>query len=872
MKKIILIDGNSMMYRAYYATAATGNLMQNSKGIYTNMVYTFNNIFENIINTNFDKILVAFDKGKKTFRHDLVESYKDGRKPMPEEMRMQIPYLREYLKYQGIPIYELELYEADDIIGTVSRMAKEENYQVEIYSSDKDLFQLIDDNVYVNMVKTGSSNIERLDKEKLYEKYNLYNYQMIDFKTLMGDPSDNIKGVPKIGLKTAVKLLNEYDNLENIFNNIDKIKGSIGLSLKENKEQALTDKKIVTINKYSPIKINLSDMNRKEVDINNLLNLYKELEFKSLLVKYEKELRKENKKEINLDYKIIESEFELLNILDDCSFYLELDQNNYHKANFIGLAIITNKGNYYLDNFDNYYNTLKDFFENENIKKKTFDFKKDLVFLKYHNIDLKGVVFDLLLSTYIINPSLIKNEFKDICLSYSYDFIDYDENIYGKKDLKNIDLNTNYILQIIRKGIAIKELENNSLEIIKNNNQLELLNLELELSKVLADMEYQGVCINLEELNNQENNLNKRIKELEEIIYKLASTKFNISSPKQLGVVLFEKLNLPNIKKNKTGYSTDISVLNKLKDKHEIINYLIEYRSLTKLYNTYIIGIKNLLNKDNKLHTIFNQTLTQTGRLSSIEPNLQNIPIRTEEGSFIRKFFIPSPNSVLISSDYSQIELRVLSSLANVSKMIDYFNNDYDIHKMTAKEIFKTDEVSDFQRRSAKAVNFGIIYGISSYGLSEDLDIPIKDADNFIKHYFLVFPEIKTYMDNIIEECKKNGYITTIMNRRRYIPEIKSNNYNLREFGKRAAMNAVIQGSAADILKKAMIDIYNDLNKNKLKSKLIITVHDEVIIDCKKDELEKVKDIVLKCMNNSIKLKVPLKVSLNYGGNWLDAK
>ena len=872
MKKIILIDGNSMMYRAYYATAATGNLMQNSKGIYTNMVYTFNNIFENIINTNFDKILVAFDKGKKTFRHDLVESYKDGRKPMPEEMRMQIPYLREYLKYQGIPIYELELYEADDIIGTVSRMAKEENYQVEIYSSDKDLFQLIDDNVYVNMVKTGSSNIERLDKEKLYEKYNLYNYQMIDFKTLMGDPSDNIKGVPKIGLKTAVKLLNEYDNLENIFNNIDKIKGSIGLSLKENKEQALTDKKIVTINKYSPIKINLSDMNRKEVDINNLLNLYKELEFKSLLVKYEKELRKENKKEINLDYKIIESEFELLNILDDCSFYLELDQNNYHKANFIGLAIITNKGNYYLDNFDNYYNTLKDFFENENIKKKTFDFKKDLVFLKYHNIDLKGVVFDLLLSTYIINPSLIKNEFKDICLSYSYDFIDYDENIYGKKDLKNIDLNTNYILQIIKKGIAIKELENNSLEIIKNNNQLELLNLELELSKVLADMEYQGVCINLEELNNQENNLNKRIKELEEIIYKLASTKFNISSPKQLGVVLFEKLNLPNIKKNKTGYSTDISVLNKLKDKHEIINYLIEYRSLTKLYNTYIIGIKNLLNKDNKLHTIFNQTLTQTGRLSSIEPNLQNIPIRTEEGSFIRKFFIPSPNSVLISSDYSQIELRVLSSLANVSKMIDYFNNDYDIHKMTAKEIFKTDEVSDFQRRSAKAVNFGIIYGISSYGLSEDLDIPIKDADNFIKHYFLVFPEIKTYMDNIIEECKKNGYITTIMNRRRYIPEIKSNNYNLREFGKRAAMNAVIQGSAADILKKAMIDIYNDLNKNKLKSKLIITVHDEVIIDCKKDELEKVKDIVLKCMNNSIKLKVPLKVSLNYGGNWLDAK
>lgn len=862
MEKVILIDGSSLMYRAYYATSYDGNIMKNSKGLHTNLVYTFNLIFDKILKIETNKILVAFDKGKITFRHDIDQSYKDGRSPMPEEMREQIPYLYKYLEALGIKTYSVELYEADDIIGTLARIAKENGFIVEIFSSDKDLLQLVDKNVFVNLLKSAS-NIERFDCDYLYNKYNIYNYQMIDYKAIIGDPSDNIKGVSGIGPKTAVKLLNDYDSIEGIYNNINNIKGSNKEKLLNSKESLLKDKKLVTINQNSPLEIALDDINKEEIKINMLISLYKELEYKSLLMKLEQNSLKEN---IDNNYKVIDNKDELKSILISSSIYLELDNENYHKANFVGLGICNQKGNYYIDNLDDYYDELKIFFEDDKIIKDTFDFKKTYVFLKYKNIELKGVDFDLLLASYLINPLITKDDFKSIVLNFDYDLIDFDENIYGKREVKNLD--KNYSLHIINKTLAIKNLKEKLMNILKDNEQLDLYkNIEIPLSLVLGDMEYNGVHIDIKELNKQKEELKTKIKDLEDIIYFQAGEEFNIQSPKQLGVILFDKLNLPTNKKNKTGYSTDISVLLKLKDKHDIIKYIIDYRSVTKLYNTYIIGIENVLYND-KLHTIFKQTLTQTGRLSSIEPNLQNIPVKTEEGNKIRKFFVPSKGNKFLSCDYSQIELRVLASLANVEKMIEAFNNDEDIHTKTAMDIFNTHNVSDIQRRNAKAVNFGIIYGMSAFGLSEDLKINPKEADLFIKKYYEAYPEIKIFMDKIIEDASNLGYVTTIFNRRRYIPELKSNVYFQREFGKRTAMNAPIQGSAADILKKAMVDVYFKLKEQKLKSKILISVHDEIILDVFSDEEDKVVKLVVKTMEETVKMKVKLKVSSDLGENW----
>lgn len=861
MKKIILIDGNSIMYRAYYALAYTGNLMHNSKGVYTNAIYAFINMTNKILETDFDNILVAFDAGKKTFRHDLVDTYKGGRSPMPEELRMQIPYIKKYLDLSGIKRYELPMYEADDIIGTMARLSVEEGYHVDIYSSDKDLLQLVNDNVILHMPRKGITQIENYDKEAIVAKYGLTNNQMIDLKALMGDASDNLKGIPGVGEKTAIKLLKDYDTLEAIIEGMNYIKGKLGEKIRTSYKDAIICKKMVTIDQFSPIKITFADTAYNNTDDEGIKKLYTELEFHSLLKRKQNE---QTKKFIKRDIKYSNLNEE---ITEDSVIVLETTLGNYNKAIILGMAIVNDKGSYFVKDLL----SIKSFLENDKIKKDTFNYKKSIVMLNKQGIDLKGVEFDCLLGSYILDPKTAKKDLKVISLNFGYDDLEYDDVIL-KKSYEEIIKNDAYKLNAIKKAHAIKEMKPNMLGKIIEEKSLYLLNnVEMELAKVLASMEIEGIKISLEELMSQRKTLGKRIIDTEDKIYMIAGKEFNIASPKQLGELLFEDLNLPHSKKTKTGFSTNSEVLMSLYDSHEIIKYVLEYRKIAKLYNTYIEGIKNVIREDGKVHTIFEQAITETGRLSSIEPNLQNIPIRTQEGAGIRKIFIPSYD-YLLSADYSQIELRILAHIAKATNLIKAFNDEEDIHENTAKAVFKKDIVSSSERQAAKAVNFGIVYGISPWGLSNDLHISINEATNFINSYFENYPEVKKYMDKVVNDATINKYTETIMHRRRYIRELDSKNHNVREFGKRTAMNAPIQGSAADIIKKAMVLLYKQMKKLNLKSKMIVQVHDELIFDCVKEEIDIMNKIVKETMEKAYDLSVPLLVNVGYGKSWFEAK
>lgn len=866
MKKIILIDGNSLMYRAYFATAVTGNLMKNSKGLYTNAIYAFANMLNTIMKDQFDNILVAFDAGKKTFRHEILEDYKGGRSPMPDEMRVQIPYIKELLKKLGVPQYEIPLYEADDIIGTMALQAKNEGYVVDIYSSDKDLLQLVDDNVTVKLCKKGIQEIDVYDKAGVVNRYGLKNTQMIDLKALMGDPSDNLKGIPGVGEKTAIKLLLDYGSLENIIAQKDNIKGKLGEKIKEHYEDALVCQKMVTINRFSPIEITLEDTKYQGYNEEELKEFYQILEFHSLAKKMKASTNA-------FQYKIIDSAMELSDLLiPGSALYLELDNYNYHKANPIGFGLSNSLGNYFIP-FEMVYESMdfQLFLSDEN-QKIVFGMKKMIVFLKRFGFALKGVDFDCLLGCYVLNPSLGKENLKVCSTMNDIDGLEYDEVIYGKGAKFQIPEVAIYSKHIAQKSFVCLKLKEVVYNKLKEYNQLDLLlNVEMPLAYVLASIEEAGMLVDKEEMARQKQVLNEKIELIEKEIFELAGYQFNISSTKQLAELLFEKLNLPCGKKTKTGYSTDSSVLEGLRDAHPIVNLILEYRAYTKLLSTYIEGINNSLYSDGMTHTIFEQALTQTGRLSSIEPNLQNIPIRTEMGKEIRRMFIPKYD-YLFSADYSQIELRVLAHMANVKPLIEAFNNDEDIHAKTASQVFMTDEVTPDLRRRAKAVNFGIIYGISPFGLANDLNIPQYQAKEIIDRYLDTYPEIKTFMDEAKQFASDNGYVLTILNRRRYIPEISSNNYQVREFGKRTAMNAPIQGSAADIIKIAMINIYEEINKRGLKAQMISQVHDELIFDCPASELEELTNIVKEKMENAIKLSVPLKIDYGYGKNWFMVK
>ena len=869
MKRIILIDGNSLMYRAYYATAFSGNLMQNSKGLYTNAIYSFIKMLEHLVNQQYDNILVAFDAGKQTFRHEILDSYKDGRSPMPEEMRVQIPHIKEYLHLMNIKEYQLPLYEADDIIGTMAHLAINEGYHVDIYSSDKDLLQLVNENTTVHLTKKGLTELEDFTPSHVVEKYGLTYHQMVDLKALMGDPSDNLKGLPGVGEKTAVKLLQQYGSLAELIAQKETISGKLGEKVREHYEDALVCQKMCTINRQSPIEISLSDTLRKEPDFVKLNEFYRFLEFFSML--------KKNVvvKQDAVDYRVIDNPSDLKSILlPDSYLIFEMMEYNYHKAPLLAIGLKNKLGTFIIkpelidESID-----LQLFLTDDN-NKNIFDLKRAKVWLLEHGFDLAGVNYDMMLASYICVPNMDNSDFNKVCNHFEYTNVDYEENVYGKGVKRAVPQDEILYNHIAKKCIALEKLKPVILEELEKNSQLNLLNnIEIPLAFVLAKMEVAGMKIDLVELNKQKEIYEAEISSLERKIYELAGVEFNIQSPKQLGEILFEKLGLPVVKKNKSGsYTTDIEVLNYLADKHEIINYIIRYRSVTKLYQTYLVGLEQQIYEDGKVHTIFEQALTVTGRLSSIEPNVQNIPIRTEEGRQIRKLFIPSDGNILFSSDYSQIELRVLAHMANVPLLIDAFKNDIDVHTLTAKRIFNVEEVTPDLRRKAKAVNFGIVYGISAFGLSNDVELGVKEAQEFINSYFELYPQIKTFMDRTVNFAKDAGYVVTLSNRRRYIPELNAPVYMQREFGRRTAMNAPIQGSAADIIKIAMINIDREMTERKLKSKMVFQVHDELVFEVLDEEKAVLEELVLEEMRYAIRLSVPLDVASGFGHNWMEIK
>ncbi len=862
MEKIILVDGNNLLFRSYYATAYNGNFMKNSKGFPTNALFGFSNMINKIIlEEKPTYILVAFDKGK-TFRHEKYNEYKAGRIEMPDELRLQFPIAKKLLELMGIKYYEIENYEADDIIGTFSKFCDNTKYTGTIISSDKDLLQLITDSVDIKLLK--SKDYIRYNPESFYEEYKIKPINIIDLKSLMGDSSDNIKGVKGIGEKTALKLLQEYKTLNGIYENIDKISGKTKEKLIDGKNDAYISYELATIVTNVPIEISIDDIKYKGNQA-GLNDLYEELEFYSFLKKdkVEKEITKP------FDVKIIKNIGEI-NVEGDCAIYLEILGTNYHNSKILGMGVYNENSSIYIP-----LEILKqqpDFLLKNN--KYTYDIKKTYVSFKWNNINIDNINYDAMIAGYLLDYN-VKDDIAYLANQFDYD-IPFYENIYGKNNKLSEPNNIDIIAyNSVLKAKFIYETYNIFNEKLNNENMIELFNdIEIPLSYTLGDMEYNGVYVDKEILNQMGIEIKNKIFEVEKNIYEIVGHEFNISSPQQLGTVLFEELNLPSKKKGKTGYSTAADVLNKLVDKHPIINMIIEYRMLTKLYNTYIEGLISSIHPDGKVHTIYTQTLTRTGRLSSIEPNLQNIPIRYEYGKLIRKAFLPSPNSLILSSDYSQIELRVLAHMANVEALIDAFNNDIDIHTKTASDIFNVpiSEVTKSMRRIAKAVNFGIIYGISGYGLSENLGISTKEASNFIEQYLNTYPGIKTYMDETIKKAHENKYVKTLFNRKRNIPELDNKNYMIRSGAERIALNTPIQGTSADIIKIAMVEASKKLKESNMKTKMILQVHDELIFDVFKDELDMVKEIVKETMEGVCKMSVPLKVDIEVGTDWYDTK
>ncbi len=865
------------MFRAYYATAYSGNIMKNSKGLHTNCLFAFSNMLEKFTEMEFTHILFAFDTGKKNFRHEKMESYKDGRKAMPEELREQIPHVYELIESYNMSTYKHDGFEADDIIGTLATKYKNEFDIIDIYTSDKDLLQLIDRNVFVNLTKKGITEVDRCDRDRFRELFNIEVEQFIDYKALVGDSSDNIKGVPSIGPKAAEKLLNTYGSLEGIFNNLGSLKGKQLESLTENKEEAFLCQEIVTIVTNMDLDKKVDDFEHKGYEYSSVLSKFREYEFKQLIQKYERIINADDTvvgdNTGSFSYNIVKKLDEIL--VEKSAVVLEYYGRNYHRATPLGFAITNKFGTHYVD----FETAVKDrnfieFMSNQHIEKYTYDLKALYVIMNKY-CELKGFTFDLLIATYVSKPSKL-DEIRVVCDSYYYHEISYEEEVYGKYGTKKYLIpedENKYIKYACEKSYAISKLMEESIAQLKETEQYELYkDVELKLSIVLAKMEIAGVKVDVDELERQREILGTKVINIEDKIFEIAGKEFNISSTKQLGELLFDDLGLPVVKKTKTGYSTDADVLEELMDKHEIIRYISEYRGLTKLYSTYIEGLKQQMFGD-MTHTVYQQALTQTGRLSSIEPNLQNIPIKTEDGKLIRKIFIPANTSnVFVGADYSQVELRVLAHLANVDKLVEAFNNKEDVHTNTAKWVFGDSEVTELQRRHAKAVNFGILYGQGAKGLSEQLHIDKKTAQDIIDKYFAAFPGIKTYMMEQIDFAKNTGYSKTILNRRRFIPEIQSKIPPVKRAGERIAMNTPIQGSAADIMKIAMVNVDEALVANNLKSKLVMQVHDELIIDTAFDEIEIVTSILTKEMENAYKLIVPLTVDSSYGRNWFEVK
>lgn len=873
-KKIVLIDGNSIAYRAFFALP----LLNNNKGVHTNAVYGFAMMLLKVMEEERPThLLVAFDAGKTTFRHETYSEYKGGRQKTPPELSEQFPYIRELLKAYSIAQYELENYEADDIIGTLSLQAESDGFEVKIYSGDKDLTQLASDQTTVCITKKGITDIEEYTPAHIQEKYGLTPQQIIDMKGLMGDSSDNIPGIPGVGEKTAIKLLKQFETVEKLLGSIDEVSGKkLKEKLEEHQELAVMSKELATISREVPLDFSISSLEYREPDEQKVYELFKDLGFNSLLDKLNPPAESTEERE-QVEYKVVKELDEDL-FSSSSSFYVEIITENYHQADIAGLGISGEKGTFFLPlETALQSDVFKAWAADDSKKKAVYDAKRTIIGLRRRGVELKGIDFDVWLASYLLNPSESPEDFAAVARLHGLTSVQTDEAVYGKGAKRKLPDEEVYTEHIASKAAVIEELKEVCLKELEQNEQIELFyELELPLALILADMETEGVQVDIGRLKEMGEDLKNKLTDIEQTIYRIAGTEFNINSPKQLGSVLFEKLGLPPIKKTKTGYSTSADVLEKLAPSHEIVEHILHYRQLGKLQSTYIEGLLKVVDKDtHKIHTRFNQALTQTGRLSSTEPNLQNIPIRLEEGRKIRQAFVPSdPEAVIFAADYSQIELRVLAHIADDERLIDAFKHGLDIHTATAAQVFHVsqDEVDSNMRRQAKAVNFGIVYGISDYGLSQSLGITRKEAGLFIERYLNSYPGVKEYMEDIVRQAKERGYVTTLLHRRRYIPEITSRNFNVRGFGERTAMNTPIQGSAADIIKKAMIDVAERVKEESLASKLLLQVHDELIFEVPKEELDVMKKLVPEVMEQAVELNVPLKVDYSYGSTWYDAK
>ena len=879
-KTLVIIDGNSIINRAFYALPE----MSNKEGLKTNAIYGFTNMLLKIIDTyNPTHISVAFDRKAPTFRHIEFKEYKAGRKKMPDELREQFEPLKDLLDKFNIHRLEIDGYEADDIIGTVSKIAEDNGFKVYIVTGDKDAIQLASNKTTTLITKKGVGKVEEYDYDSVIEKYEMTPTQFIDLKGLMGDKSDNIPGVPGIGEKTGIKLIKEFSSIEGIFDNIDSIKGSTKKKLEENKELAIMSKKLATIIRDVPVEFNLEELEYGNYNTKDILDVFKYLGFTSLIPRIGS--LDESEDIVN------EANVEISKLEDIDEFINKVKENNEliiktvtREGNILDKRIkyiflsVDGKKIYYVE--ENSIHKLEYIFTSNEIKKLGYNLKDDYIALKPYGIKLENIYLDITIAEYLIDSmSSTSYECSAIAMKYLTKKVKTKEELLGKgvKAKKYQDLSfeelSSHISQIIDTVKSVMPIMEENLK--ESNMDGLLYHVEMPLVEVLADMEYEGVKVDKEKLNELGSQFKEIIKKLESEIYKISGEEFNINSPKQLGVILFEKLGLPVIKKTKTGYSTNAEVLDKLKDQSPIIDKIIEYRQIVKLNSTYVEGLLSIINPiDGRIHSSFNQTITTTGRISSTEPNLQNIPVKLEMGRNIRKVFISDKGCKLVDADYSQVELRVLAHMSQDETMIDAFKHNEDIHTKTASQVFNVsmDEVTSKQRSDAKAVNFGIVYGKSDFGLSEDLNIPVKQAKEYIENYFNKYNKIKEFMDNIIDDASSNGYVTTILNRRRYIPEIKSSNFMLRNAGKRAAMNAPIQGSAADIIKIAMINVYKKLEENNLKSKLILQVHDELIVEAVDSEIDIVKKIVKDDMENAVCLDVNLDVDLNIGDSWYDTK
>ncbi|MFH0992883.1 MAG: DNA polymerase I [bacterium] len=877
MKKLLLIDGNNILFRSYYATAAMGNLMKNSQGVYTNAVFGFASTMQQLLKTEFTHILVAFDPKGKTHRHLEFPEYKGTRQETPPELISQMPLVREYLDAAGIPRYEQDLYEADDIIGFCATHYAADVDRVEIISNDHDLMQLLNDKVTQIISKKGLSEIEIFTPETMHEKLGIFPAQIPDYKGMVGDASDNIPGVPGIGDKTAVKLLSEYNDLDTILAHAEQLSGKLKEKMMTHAEIARYSKHLATIVTDFPNQLSLATLEYLGSDSDLIRAFMQKMEFHSLLKRIE--IARPKAPASTAAFTVATTAAEIAKITTGpAAVCVEMFGTNYHSATILGFGFANAGGAYFVD-YDRFRQSpeLVAWMENPDFIKDTYDCKQMKVALMWAGYAIHGIGFDLMLAAYLTNPNLTRDDFRSVVANFGCASVAYDEEIFGKGAKYAIPEDRNlYRKHAADKAAAVRDLKTKILAINEEYGQTSLLEtIEIPLAETLAEMEFAGIRIDLDALEAFGSDLGKKAAILEKDIHALAGEVFNINSPKQLGTILFERLQLPYYKKTKSGYSTDSSVLDQLSGFHPIIDKISEYRSATKLFSTYYEGIKAAVavKGDGKVHTIYKQTLTQTGRLSSVEPNLQNIPVRNEEGKEIRRIFIPSAaDRLLYSCDYSQIELRVLAEMANVENLLAAFRAGDDIHTHTARLVFDKQDISTDERRQAKAVNFGIIYGKTSWGLAEDLKISPKQAEAFIADYFAHFPEIKQFMNHQIEDAKTKGFVTTLFHRRRYIPEATADNYQVREVGKRMAMNAPIQGTAADILKIAMVVIRNELKKRGMHSSIILQIHDELVFDVLTTERAALEELVVGIMEGTANFAIPLKVEGSFGNNLFEVK